>query len=157
MEQVIGIGEFLISNKESDTLKTYALASCVGITVYSGAKKVAGMAHIALPNPSESEKDNIDRICYYASTGIPFFFRVLCNRYSCKLEEFRAELYGGADSININDRFQIGKRNINAVINELNKLDVKLSKVDVGGLESRTIELSVSTGDIKVNRHPIKI
>ena len=80
MLKVIGIGEMSISTDINDTIKTFALASCVGVTAYSSVKKVGGMIHIVLPTPSIIEKSN-RRCCYYESTGIPTFINTLCKEY----------------------------------------------------------------------------
>jgi len=50
MVKIIGIGEYAISSSEDDIIKTYALASCVGLVVYNPIAKIVGMVHIALPD-----------------------------------------------------------------------------------------------------------
>ena len=47
MDKIVGIGEYAISNRREDIIKTFALASCVAVTAYSPSKGVAGMVHIA--------------------------------------------------------------------------------------------------------------
>ena len=46
----VGIGEWIVSNDPADTLKTYALGSCVAVLIYDASQMIAGMIHIALPD-----------------------------------------------------------------------------------------------------------
>ena len=46
----VGIGEWAVSNDVADTLKTYALGSCVAVMIYDSRLLIAGMIHIALPD-----------------------------------------------------------------------------------------------------------
>jgi chemotaxis protein CheD len=155
MDRIAGIGEYIISNNQEDILKTYALASCVGVTAYSSTKRVAGMIHIALPTPKVGPNPAI-RPGYYAATGIPLFFNKLCLEYGCNLNELRINLYGGSSSIN-EDVFQIGKKNVNIIKKLL--LDMKLyyDIDDTGGYISRTLFMNVVTGEVKTITHPIII
>lgn len=156
MDKVVGIGELAISNKLGDKLKTYALASCVGVTVYSPIKKVAGMIHIVLPNPYE--KGYIENIpSYYARTGIPLLVNKICSEYGCLKGELEISLYGGAKSIRENDVFNIGMKNIYAAKKALSDMYLKFNAVEVGGRVSRTLEMDVDTGIVKVITQPIII
>ncbi|MBV7273802.1 chemotaxis protein CheD [Clostridium thailandense] len=156
MDIVVGIGDFAISNNEEDVIVTYALASCVAITVYSFKKKVAGMLHIALPGADDISKNRY-KPSYYASTGIPLLFDELFQKFKCEKEELVLRIYGGADSIRNEDVFEIGRKNILAVKSILYKLNFKIAEEQIGGIISRTIQLKVSNGEIKVFTQPINI
>ncbi|NTV78293.1 MAG: chemotaxis protein CheD, partial [Clostridiales bacterium] len=78
MDRVVGIGECIVSNDPGDVIKTYALASCVAVTVYSREKKVAGMVHIALPERMRSFDDSYEKPCYYATLAVPFLMNKIC-------------------------------------------------------------------------------
>ena len=113
------------------------------------------MVHIALPSPTGM--DSISRPGYYATTGVPLLINKLCNKFGCHKGELMIHIYGGADSIYKNDIFNIGKRNIEAVNYVLSSLNLKIYHADVGGTLSRTIEIAVEDGDIKITRQPIRI
>ena len=70
MELVVGLGEIVVSGREEDKIKTFALASCVAVTAYSPLKKVAGMIHIVLPH-SFDLRDYKERPGYFAESGLP--------------------------------------------------------------------------------------
>lgn len=153
---VIGIGEYAISACILDKIKTFALASCVAVTAYSPLKQIAAMIHIALPAPA-CKAELRKRPAYYAATGIPMMISKLCSEYGCSREELKIQIYGGADSVAEDDVFSIGKRNLEAVIEILNSLNLKIQKAETGGKVSRTIELDVATGEVEMTTQPIVI
>lgn len=156
MERIVGIGECAVSNVKFDTIKTFALASCVAVSVYSPSKKTAGMIHVALPAPLE-EYDIVARPYYFATTGVPKFIDKVIKKYGCIKEDLIIGIYGGANSINDRDLFNIGKRNIVTVRNELNNLNLKICYSEVGGNISRSLTMSVATGVIKITTYPLKV
>lgn len=156
MQRIVGIGEMIISNDINDTIKTFALASCVGVTAYSQRRKVGGIIHIALPNPGAME--NLDmRNCFYASTGLPLFVNALCNQYGCSKGELNIRLYGGADSIRLNDTFNIGRKNIQKIKEILGKMNLDIQFEEIGKNVSRTIELDMGNGHVNIWRQNIII
>ena len=156
MDLIVGIGEYAVSNNENDSIKTFALASCVAVTAYYPKRKVAGMTHIALPSPNLAGEDTT-RPCYYASTAVPLLINKICRDFGCLKDELEINFFGGAKSIRINDVFKIGEKNINAVKNALNCLDLKYRAAEIGGTYSRTLEMDAATGKIKMILQPITI
>jgi chemotaxis protein CheD len=156
VQRIVGIGEMIVSNNIEDIIKTFALASCVGVVAYSRIRKVGGMIHIALPKPA----NNIDatgRYCYYASTGIPRLIEQMCKHYGCLKGELAISLYGGADSIRNNDIFNVGKKNLESVRKILQEMNLKFDDTETGKNVSRTIELDICTGRVVVSYQQIKI
>lgn len=157
MDRIIGIGEYTISNQEEDTIKTYALASCIAVTVYHPKKKAAGMIHIALPCPSLNDQAATNRPYHYAMTGVPLFIKKFCTAYGCLEKELDIKLFGGADSIRKEDMFRIGRKNIAAVKAVLQDKGLRCSTQELGGTNSRTLEMKVATGVISMILQPITI
>jgi len=153
---VIGIGEYFVSNKIGDTITTYALASCVAVTLYCPKNKAAGMIHIALPEPMEDSK-HLHKLGYYATTGMPSLLETMKNAFGCKKEELLIQLFGGANSIRSDDVFCVGKKNIEAIKSILISDGLKFNLQDVGGYVSRTIQMEVTTGCIKSETQAIQI
>lgn len=149
MLRIIGIGEMAISNNTNDKIKTFALASCVGITAYSLQRKVGGIIHIALPNPSRIE-DIDTRSCYYASTGLPLFINKMCRDYGCAKTELIISIFGGANSIMKRDAFNVGQKNLEITKKILNEMNLRINFSETGENVSRTIELNVATGAIDI-------
>lgn len=156
MEIAIGLGEYAVSDRENDIIKTFALASCVAVTAYSHVKKVAGMIHIVLPYPMDTNA-KAKQPGYFAVTGIPMLLKKMVQDYSCMAGELRIHIYGGADSIRDNDVFKVGKKNIEAVVSTLSDLGLSVHKSELGGNVSRTLIMDVKTGTVKIHRQPIMI
>ena len=149
MTKIIGIGEMAISNNTNDTIKTFALGSCLGITAYSPIRKVGGIIHIALPRPARME-DAVDRHCYYVTTGLPYFIRLFSSEYGCLKNELVIRIFGGAESMRHNDTFNVGRHNLEITKKILNDMNLGIQYAETGARVSRTIELEVASGDINI-------
>jgi chemotaxis protein CheD len=114
------------------------------------------MVHIALPYPLNTD-DKREKPGYYATTGIPALIDKLCRELGCLKGELRVNIYGGAESIHSGDIFNIGRRNIEAVKQTLDTMNLKIHKSDVGGKRSRTITMEMSSGNIRVHHQPLRI
>lgn len=154
MELVVGMGEYLVTCREDDIIRTFALASCVAVTAYSPLRKAAGMIHVVLPTPMDL-RDRLERPSYFAETGIPLMIHAMCQKFGVQKEELYIHMYGGADSMLPQDIYNVGKKNIDAVKYTLLGMGLTISKADLRGSESRTITMDVKTGSVDVYRQPI--
>jgi len=158
MVKIIGIGEYAISSSEDDIIKTYALGSCVGLVVYNPIAKILGMVHIALPN-SNINRDNKNNFLpgYFADTAVPLIFNKVLGGYNTKINTYRVSLYGGANSINSNDVFNVGRKNIKQIQEILIDNHINFDNINTGGYNSRTIIADAKTGCVLINTQPMKI
>ena len=150
MRYVVGIADMKTSTEKDDEIITYALGSCLGITVYDPLAKVGGMLHVMLPDstidPEKAEKNPY----MFIDTGLPLLFHTLY-RYGAKKERIIIKVAGGGAWIGGRDgdtRFQIGKRNFAKLRQVLWKNGVFLNAHDIGGESSRTMRLDVGTGEV---------
>ncbi len=155
MEYIVGMGEFVVAGGEDDTIRTFALASCVAVTVYSPVKRAAGMIHVVLPSPLDN-KDVTERPSYFATTGIPMLIEAMRTKHGCRKEELQIHMYGGAESMLQQDIYNVGKKNIDAVKRTLMDLGLSIHKADLRGSDSRSIYMQVKTGAVEVYRQPIQ-
>ncbi len=151
MERVVEMGAYVVSDQQEDVLKTYALGSCVAVTVYSSANRAAGMIHVVLPSALNA-RDAAKRPGYFARTGIPLLIDAMCHRYGCCKDELDIHMYGGMDSAFFHDVFNIGQNNILAAKYALLDMGLTIQKVDLRGNESRTLSMAVKTGAVEVYR-----
>lgn len=152
MDKVIGIGEYVISNDPEDTIKTFALSSCVALTAYHPKSKVLGMVHIALPSSKEKPVHNP---FYYAESAVPEFLEKFSSEYGCNRPELEIKVFGGAESIRKRDCFNIGKRNVQTILSILKHMNLPVRYCDIGGHISRNVIAEVATGTVKVSCRPI--
>ena len=145
----VGIGDILVSAAD-DEIKTYALGSCVALVVWDQTLRAGGMIHVALPEAQINPEKARDKPGYFADTGLPLLFselkRLGANRRTCWVK-----LIGGSSILDENRTFDIGRRNSLAVKKYLWKIGLALTSEDIGGNISRTVALSVFSGELTVS------
>jgi len=148
---LVGIGEYAVSNRPGDVVKTMALGSCVAILVYSPKYLVAGMAHVALPDSSIGSDRARNLPAYFADTAVPALFNKFKEFGISKNSDILIKLAGGASIMDPNGTFNIGKRNVLAVRKILWKYRLGARKEDVGKDYSRTVSIAVDTGGVTIS------
>lgn len=158
MTKIIGIGEYSISSRGDDIIKTYALGSCVAVVVYNPLIKLLGMVHIALPDSSVC-KDNrrVFLPGYFADIAVPMIFNKVFGGYPSKNTKYKVSLYGGAYSRNSDDIFNIGIKNISRIQDILISNNIIFDNSNTGGFVSRTIEAYAISGDVIISEQPMTI
>lgn len=142
----VGIGEWAVSTEASDTLKTYALGSCVAVLIYDSKTRVAGMIHVALPESGVDQERARVQPGYFADTGLPLMIEEM-KKLGATRAHIWVKLAGGSSVMDSVGLFDIGKRNILAVKKQLWRSTLGPIAEDVGGTISRTVSLSVATGE----------
>ena len=144
---VVGIGDCQVSRDPESTIVTYALGSCIGLMIHDPVAGVGGLLHFMLPesslDPAKAEKNPF----MFADTGIPSLFR---SAYQLGADKRRlvVSVAGGAQMMDPQGAFNIGKRNVLAVRKILWKAGVMVQAEEVGGMTSRTIRLEINTGKV---------
>jgi chemotaxis protein CheD len=148
-ELVIGVGEGQVCRDPDAVLVTYALGSCIAFMLHDPVSHVAGMAHYILPDSNQSAADPDLRLWKFADTAIPHLLQVALDWGAAKrrLIVFAA---GGAQVMNDNSMFNIGKRNCLALRKALWKLGLVSHAEDIGGNLVRTVRLEVCGGRVSV-------
>lgn len=160
MKEIIGIAEMKISSRPGDVLITYALGSCLGISVYDAEARVGGLLHVMLPVSTVNPERAASNPYMFVDTGVPELFKA-CYKAGAKKERLSLKVAGGASLQNseANDQFQIGKRNFLILRKLLWKNNVLIKACDVGENYSRTMSLEIATGDVvlKINNQEKKL
>ena len=146
----IGIGEFAISNKQDDTLKTYGLGSCIAVVIYDRRRRLGGLLHVAYPESSVNERRAVEQPAYFADTGVPLFLKKMGLLGNVDKRDILVRLTGGANMMDAEGRFNIGKRNLLSVERELWKAGLGVYAEDAGGTISRTAWMDMETGRMTV-------
>lgn len=111
------MGDIVITNQPQAVIKTFALGSCVAVIFYSPQFKLAGMAHVALPDSNVNPQRAKQKPGYYADTAIFYLIQELKRSGIKKNSQIWIKLIGGANILDKNHKFNIGKRNILAIKN----------------------------------------
>jgi chemotaxis protein CheD len=143
----VGVGDCGVSSDPQATIVTYALGSCVAVTVYDPVTRVGGLLHFMLPD-SAIDPDRAKREPHvYADTGIQSLLN-LAARLGAERSRLQVKIAGGAQMLSESATFSIGKRNGVAARKLLWKAGVNINGEELGGTVSRTVMLEVRTGRV---------
>lgn len=132
-----------------DKLTTAGLGSCIGICLLDRTAKIGGMAHIMLPS-SQQARSNQNR-AKFADTAIEDLIAEM-EKLGASKKRLTAKIAGGAQMFNIgsSDIMKIGERNAKAVIEVLNRLNIRILAQDTGGNYGRTIVFDSVSGELLI-------
>ena len=144
-EIIVGISDFKVSNNINDILITYALGSCVGVTIYDPVVKVGGLLHFMLPESSLDMRKAGENPAMFADTGIPLLFKT-CYELGAKKKRMIVKVAGGASILDDANFFRIGQKNVTAMKKLFWKNNVLIEGEDTGSNCNRTFSIHISTG-----------
>ena len=123
---------------------TIGLGSCVGIGLYDADSKVAGLAHIMLPDSTQFR--NVTQPLKFADLAIPILIEKMVSK-GCKRKNIVAKIAGGASMFNFSDN---GKRNTEAVKQSLKSHEIPIVAEETGGNKGRTMIIDSSNGEVTI-------
>jgi len=144
---VVGVGDGGVSRDPETVLVTYALGSCVAVMLHDPVAGVAGMVHFMLPEAPVEGRDPIARPWMYANTGISCLLQA-AERQGAQKRRLVIFAAGGAQVMNDNGMFNIGKRNCLALRKALWKLGLVPHVEETGGATARTVRMEVGSGRV---------
>ena len=143
----VGIGQWKVVR--SPTGLRAILGSCVGVVIFDPASKIAGMAHILLPD-SRGSTEHPGR---YADTAIPAMMSELQRaRGGIARNGLAAKLAGGAKMFDTQGVMAIGDANYRAVRAQLDALKIPILSDDIGGETGRNVTFDTASGRFFVKR-----
>jgi len=144
---VVGVGEGQVSRDPDTVIVTFALGSCVAVTMHDPVARVAGMVHFMLPESSMAGDKSNHRPWMFADTGISLLLRAALEQGADKrrLIIFAA---GGAQLMNDAGMFDIGKRNCVALRKALSKYGLVAHAEVTGVIVARTLRIEVASGRV---------
>jgi len=95
MKQIVGVADMKVSNRQTESIITYALGSCIGLIIYDPVVRVGGILHFMLPESSIDKEKASARPYMFADSGIPRLFK---SAYKLGAVKQRMKVYvaGGA-------------------------------------------------------------
>lgn len=149
---ILGVGDYGASSNPDDEIKTFALGSCVSVIFLDPKTRSVGMAHVALPDSTINKAKASEKPGYFADTAIPALLAQM-EKLGCdkRGKGIIVKLCGGANVMDTNDTFQIGKRNALSIKKILWSYGMGAIAEDLGGNYSRTVSISVSAGQVTLS------
>lgn len=147
-DQHVRIAHYAVA-RGSGRLVTIGLGSCVAIAMHDGKFRVAGLAHILLPDPSLSRE--VDQPARFATTAVPLLVDAM--RQMGARGELVAKIAGGASlfgAMLTGTGGQVGARNVASAKASLAKAGIALVGEETGGVAGRSVTLDVNTGALHV-------
>lgn len=147
----VGIADMKFARQEG-VLITYALGSCIGISLYDPMIKLGALIHIMLPELGNMPDGNLFK---YADTGIVETLRKM-NIMGGRNTRMIAKIAGGAKMFDLKgaDNFgNIGMRNITSVKAILRQQGIRLAAEDTGQDYARTMSFNVKTGQVSIRTY----
>lgn len=147
-DQHVRIAHYAVA-RGSGRLVTIGLGSCVAIAMHDGKFRVAGLAHILLPDPSLSRE--VDQPARFATTAVPLLVDAM--RQMGARGELVAKIAGGASlfgAMLTGTGGQVGARNVASAKASLAKAGIALVGEETGGVAGRSVTLDVNTGVLHV-------
>jgi chemotaxis protein CheD len=146
---IVGISDCKVTRDAASVLVTYALGSCIAVSMHDPVSKASGLLHYMLPESSIDSKKAELNPCMFADTGIPHLIDAM-KKAGGDGKRIIVQLTGGAAVLDSQGVFQIGKRNYLAARKILWKRGILIAGEAVGGEVSRTTRLEVGTGRLFV-------
>lgn len=147
---VLGMADLMVI-RAPVKLITLGLGSCIGLVVYDSMAKLAGMAHIMLPNSRGMM--GTEKVGKFADTAVPRIIEDMIKLGAVK-SRIRAKIAGGAQMFSLPgmsaDFLTVGAKNVSETTKRLRNMGIALAAADTGGNKGRTIEFSTSNWMLKV-------
>lgn len=135
----------------TDILMTIGLGSCVAILLHDPVARVGGMAHVLLPSPALSRKD--DNPAKFPQTAVPRLVELMAEQ-GASVRRISGRLVGGASmftGLGAPGTIQMGERNIVASRQALHQQGVAIVGEATGGDFGRTVRLWVADGRVEIS------
>ncbi|MCM8812695.1 MAG: chemotaxis protein CheD [Candidatus Omnitrophica bacterium] len=145
----VGIAE-LKTARPPLVLVTLGLGSCVGVALYDATAKIAGLAHIMLPD-IDQVRNQANR-GKFANTAIVDLVELMSAAGADK-RRLKAKIAGGAHMfgfVRSESIFNIGNRNVEKVKETLNAMNIRLMAEDTGGNYGRSVYLFAENGNFVI-------
>ena len=148
----VAMGALAVSLDQKHVLETF-VGSCVALCLFDSHAKVAGMAHVMLPEGNKKSSSNPNNSGKYADQAVENLLKIILQNGG-KLGRIRAKMVGGANMFT-HERgtalFNIGEKNVQALRKFLKLHDIPIVSEDVGLNYGRKVEFNVKSGDLVVS------
>jgi chemotaxis protein CheD len=158
----VGLGELCVGSEPNTVLAAFALGSCIAICAHDPIAKVGALAHVVLPNaPAFSRLNNGDNPPgKYADRALPEMISRL-EKLGAVRERLVFKLVGGAAVLSganmlgnatnvLPGRLDVGRRNVQGVLNALYSAGFFPVAADLGGQAGRTVYFWPGNGKMRV-------
>ncbi len=145
----VRVGEARVA-KTGVTLVALGLGSCVAVVLYDPQARIAGLAHVLLPDPSSARHPGPPG--RFATTAVPHLIQAMEEQGAVRGRLY-GRLVGGANmfpQLVASGGGTLGMRNAVAARAALKLAGIALKGEDIGGEHGRSVYVSAADGRILV-------
>lgn len=146
---VVSVGDYKVTNDRNIILSTFGLGSCLGVIAYEKKLCIGGMLHLMLPDSTLSPEKAEHRPGMFADTGIKILLEKI-EAAGGDIKDVNMVLVGGASSLNKQDVFKIGEKNLSSVRKLLSEYGVEPLAEEIGGVNNRNAFFSLKNGNLEI-------
>lgn len=153
---VLEMARMAVSDDPASVLITYALGSCIAVMVHDPGRRVGGMLHYMLPLSKTSPEKAVETPAMFGDVGIPLLFESMYAK-GCQKQDLVVKVAGGGKLWDDKGTFDIGKRNYTVLRKMFWKNGILIAGEDVGGARSRTAQLFVGSGEVRIRSKGVEV
>lgn len=146
---IVDMGDMKVVQQGGGRLATTNLGSCVAVAIHDSAAGVSGLVRFVLPESDLDEKRAVANPFLFADTAIPMLFRRPYKLGATK-NGIVCHVVGGADVIDPDDIFSLGRHNHEKALEVLEANGVAVKGRHLGGTEGYSMCLNSATGKVVV-------
>lgn len=157
-ERSLGLGEWAVTTDPRAVLICLGLGSCVAFAAFDPEVRVAGMAHMVLPDSTAGRVSEVTP-AKFVDRAIPMVVEAM-TKQGARPERIRVHLVGGAsmltNAVRVNT-MNIGERNADAARAAVRAHGLRIVGEHLGGTHGRTVRLVAGSGDVSVTTAGTKV
>lgn len=134
-----------ISGSRDDSLITYSLGSCIGLSLYDPEVRIGGLIHCMLPLSMIDPNRAAERPCMFTDTGVSLLIAEML-KLGAQKRRLVAKVAGAARMLNGGSAFNIGERNRVVLRKLLWKNSILIAAEETGGTMARAMSLELENG-----------
>lgn len=146
---VVNVSDAALSTDPHATIITYALGSCLGLTVFDPVLRIGGIVHCLLPLSQTSPEKAQSNPFMFVDTGLPLFLNRFFALGGMK-SRMIVKVAGCGNMLDEKGQFNIGQRNHTVMRKILWKNNILIASEMVGGTVAKTMSLVLATGKVLV-------
>jgi chemotaxis protein CheD len=151
-DTIVRMGDWAVSADPDDTLLTIGLGSCIGLVLVDRIRKVAGLAHVMLPEarPGQAAELPPEARGKFADLAVDALLDAVLEAGGRRIG-LEAALVGGAHMFSFGAaQLDVGARNDAAVRAGLAAVRIPVRGEATGGNKGRTVRVDVGRGSVVV-------
>jgi chemotaxis protein CheD len=147
MTIIVNVSDARAARDPADTIVTYSLGRCIGVSLHDPVARVGGMLHFQLPTSTLDTARAAANPTMFADTGLNHLLSLM-DQAGANRRRLKVRLAGGAQIVDKAGVFDIGRRNHAAIRKALWQQGLMVDAEHVGGSSPRTLYLAVADGAV---------